>query len=149
MPRTLAFCPSRLDLMSMRLGACRAQGGFTLLELLVVLALVALIAGLVAPVSLRGLDAARERGLASDLEAELAGLPVLAFRSGEALTLDAQQLRARLPDLPDDWTLSVEPPLRYGSSGMASGAEVSLLAPGRAKLRWRVAGLTGEVSRLP
>lgn len=119
--------------------------GFTLLELLVVLALVALVTGLVAPAALRGVEAARERGVAADVRALLEGLPVRAFHGGQAMELDAAALRRLLPDLPADWQLQVEPALRYGPSGVAAGATVRLTPPGRAPLDWRVAPLSGEV----
>jgi prepilin-type N-terminal cleavage/methylation domain-containing protein len=123
--------------------------GFTLLELLVVLLLVALAAGMVAPAALRGLTAAQERAVAADLEALLAGLPAHAFRRGEALRLDAAALRERLPELPADWRLETEPALAYGPTGVALPARVSLHAPARAPLRWQIDSPTGDVRRLP
>jgi prepilin-type N-terminal cleavage/methylation domain-containing protein len=124
-------------------------GGFTLLELLVVLLLVALVAGLAAPAAIRALDAARERGIVSDLEAHLGGLPVRAFAAGQLLSVDAQRLRADLPDLPGDWVLSLPKPLEYGSSGVAAGGDVVLQPPGRPPIRWRVEPVTGQVVRSP
>jgi hypothetical protein len=109
--------------------------------------LLALAMGLAAPAAMRGLEAARERGAAADVEALLASLPVLAFQAGGPLSLDAQALRQRLPDLPVGWALRVEPSLSYGPGGMALPAEVSLQAPGRQALRWHVIGLTGDVVR--
>lgn len=137
MPRTSVSCrrsPER--------GRCR---GFTLLELLVVLALVALVTGLVTPAVLRGLDAARERGLVADVRTLLQGLPVRAFQSGSGLEIDAAALRRLVPDLPDDWRLEVDPPLRYGPTGVAAGGAVHLAAPGRDATTWRVAAVSGEV----
>jgi type II secretory pathway pseudopilin PulG len=118
--------------------------------MLVVMALVAMAVGLVAPATLRGLDAARERGLSSDLEALLAGLPLRAFQNGLPLCIDAKQLRATLVDLPPDWRLKIkEVCLQYGPTGMAAGGEISMQAPGRDSVRWKVSLITGEVKRLP
>jgi hypothetical protein len=118
--------------------------------MLVVMALVAMAVGFVAPATLRGLDAARERGLSNDLEALLSGLPLRAFRRGSPFSIDARQLRANLVDLPAEWRLNIkEESLQYGPTGMAAGGEVSLQAPGRDSLRWKVSATTGDVKRLP
>lgn len=121
------------------------QRGFTLLELLVVLALIALVTGMVAPAVIRGLEAARERGVAADLRALLDSLPVRAFQRGDDVVLDAAALRQLLPDLPADWRLEVTPALRYGSAGVASGGTVHLRAPGREPLAWQVLQVSGAV----
>jgi prepilin-type N-terminal cleavage/methylation domain-containing protein len=141
MPKTSAYC--RLSPRGRR-----SRGGFTLLELLVVLALVALVTGIVTPAIIRGLASARERGVASDVQALLEGLPVRAFQLGDGLELDAAALRQLLVDLPDGWRLDVTPALRYGPTGVASGGTVRLLAPDREPLTWRVAPVSGEVARM-
>jgi len=122
----------------------RAQG-FTLLELLVVLVLVGMLAGLVAPVAQRGLLAARERGVMADLESELEGLPMAAL--GKGLELDSAGLRKRLPELPDGWQITVQPGLAYGPTGMARAAQVRLQPPSGPAMQWRIVSLTGEARR--
>lgn len=122
--------------------------GFTLLELLVVLVLLGLITGLVAPLAANGLQAARERAVSAELAALMDGLPVRAFGAAAAQTYDAQALVQLLGDLPVGWEIQVDPPLNYSASGVASGGDVSLLAPGRSPLRWRVQPVSGEVQLL-
>lgn len=122
--------------------------GFTLLELLLVLSLVALLVGLVAPAMQRGLDAARERGLVADLEALLASYPMRAFQQGQALDVDEPLLRRDLPDLPADWRIRIDPPLQYAESGLASGGRVSLQAQDRPRLDWSVRRVDGAVTRI-
>jgi general secretion pathway protein G len=124
-----------------------AARGFTLIELLVVLALMALVTGLVAPAVIRGIDAARERGVAKELEVVLAGLPVRAFQRGTDLEIDAASLRGLLADWPQDWQLEMDSPLRYGPTGVASGGVVRLRVPDRVPIGWRVAPVSGEVER--
>jgi prepilin-type N-terminal cleavage/methylation domain-containing protein len=119
--------------------------GFTLLELLVVLALAALLTALVVPAAVRGLDAARERAVAADVTALLAGLPVRAYKDGLPAQFDAVQLTALLPEMPVGWRLQLTSPLRYSAAGVAEGGELVLQAPGRTGLRWRVAAGTGVV----
>ena len=140
MPKTLAYCRPSPDRSASR--------GFTLFELIVVLALMALATGLAAPAVVRGLDAARERGVVSDLRVLLEGLPVRAYQSGGGLDLDATTLRGLLPDLPEGWRLELEQPLRYAPSGVAAGGTVRLLIPGREARVWQVAAVSGQVHML-
>lgn len=120
--------------------------GFTLLELLVVLVMLSLLTGLVAPLAVNGLNAARERAVAAELRALLEGLPVRAFSAGAAQTYDAQALSKLLDDMPAGWVIKLDAPLQYSLSGVASGGEVNLLAAGRTPVRWRVRPVSGEVS---
>ena len=134
---TLGYCLRRPDWSMAR--------GFTLLELVVVMALTALTVGLVVPAAQRGLDAARERGVRSDIQALLASLPVRAYQAGTPLRLDAQALRQQLPQLPEGWSLLMNRPLSYSAAGVASGGAVRLGVPGRATIVWRVEPVSGIV----
>ena len=119
--------------------------GFTLLELLVVLVLLGLVTGLVAPLAVNGLNAARERAVMVELRALLEGLPVRAFGAGQAQAHDERALTSLLGELPVGWSLKLDAPLQYSVSGVASGGDLSLLAPGRAPVRWHVVAVSGEV----
>jgi prepilin-type N-terminal cleavage/methylation domain-containing protein len=142
MPRTWG---SFLHSSPERRAAGRGTPGFTLLELLVVLVLVALVAGMVAPVASRGLEAARERAAVADLRALLEGLPVRAFRQGVPQSYDAQALERLLVELPAGWSLRLAAPLQYSASGAAAGGSVTLLAPARSVQELRVLAVSGEV----
>ena len=84
------------------------QKGFTLLELLVVLSIVAMAAGLMVPSASRWMSAARERAWQQELRAELAALPMRAFRRGEPLELDALAFRA-LANKAASWPIPNQP----------------------------------------
>lgn len=140
MPKTSVYCQHNLER--------RATRGFTLFELIVVLALVALAAGVVTPAVVGGLAAARERGVLADVRVVLEGMPVRAYQSGSGLEIDAVALRRLVPELPDDWRLEVERPLRYAPNGVAAGGAVRLLIPGRDTTTWQVAAVSGQVQRL-
>lgn len=109
------------------------------------LLLVALGAGLVAPLSLRAIEAARERGWRADLLAAVQALPAQAFVRGQAIELGADGLRALVPDAPDGVTLSLDQPLHYAANGVARGARIDMAFAGRAVERWRVQAVTGGV----
>jgi prepilin-type N-terminal cleavage/methylation domain-containing protein len=122
--------------------------GFTLLELLVVMALVATVTGLVVPAAQRGLDAAQARTQANDIQAQLASLPVLAYQRGDMLILDEPRLRQLLPTLPKDWQLTVPQGLKYSAAGVASGGQVEVTPPGRPAMVWSVQRHSGQVERV-
>lgn len=123
----------------------RAFRGFTLLEMLVVLVLIALAAGLVAPSGARWLAAARERAWQDDLRAQLLNLPLRAFHEGRALNLDASSLRELAPDIPTDVVIELSAPLRYGPTGAAAAAEIRFAKRGAPPVVWRVMAVTGDV----
>ena len=118
--------------------------GFTLLELLVVLSLMSLVAGLVAPGVSRAVTAARERSLKSDLRVVLEGLPVRAYAQGRSMTLDGPALQ-RLLEMPDGFAVQTDEPLRYGPTGIASGGVVRLLGAQGASTIWRVEAVSGAL----
>ena len=137
MPKISVSCRRSLERSGSR--------GFTLVELVVVLALVALATGIAAPAVVRGVAAARERGVLADVRVLLEGMPVRAVQSGSGLDMDAAALRRLVPELPAGWRLEVDPPLRYAPNGVAAGGAVRLLIPGRDPTTWRVAAVSGRV----
>ncbi|GAA5180644.1 hypothetical protein GCM10025771_25650 [Niveibacterium umoris] len=89
------------------------------------------------------------RGALSDLEARLAALPVDSFIGGRARVLDEAALLAELKEFPAGAKISLPQPLRYSVNGACSGGEVLLTLPDGSRWRFRVAKLTGEVTREP
>ncbi|WP_457325702.1 prepilin-type N-terminal cleavage/methylation domain-containing protein [Roseateles sp. P5_E11] len=129
----------------MRFGRTASSAGFTLLELLVVLTLVALTTAVVLPATMRWLDSANERGWREDFVALLSALPTQAFASGRSLELDADQLRALAPELPADIELRIDKPLRYGVNGAAVGGRIELRRGDRTVQQWRIEPISGRV----
>lgn len=114
-------------------------GGFTLVEVMVVVALLALLAGLAAPNLLRlyeGFERATERGRILD---QVAGLGERAMLEGAGLVLLGSDptgdgdvpgrfshYRKLRPDVPEGWWVAVAPPLVVHANGVCLGAVVEL-----------------------
>lgn len=103
----------------------RAAAGFTLLELVVVLALLGLATALVAPQGFRTIQTWRR---ATDVDAVLGALAALgadARTQGRRLSFQAGPLPAEaLKDVPDGWTVVLDAPLvieANGACGNTSG----------------------------
>jgi len=119
--------------------------GFTLLELLVVLSIVALTAGLMLPSASRWIEATRDRGWRDDLRARLTALPVRAFQKGESMVLDADAIRELAPSVPNTVQIKLSKSLTYSANGSAGGVELTLRAQGGQPEVWTVEPITGLV----
>lgn len=126
----------------------RAAAGFTLLELLVVMSIVALMLGLVVPAGWRALEAAQERATLRELAARLERLPLQAWQSGRALTVQGADLQQGIANWPAHWSILASEPLAYGPNGVAKGGEVSLWVDGQRRYAWRIDPHTGRVVAL-
>lgn len=132
MRRTSASC---------RRAEARRAGGFTLLELLLVLTLVALLTGVVAPRMWQWVQGARLRAGVDGIRAELEALPQRAFSGAQRLAVTED---GPLP-LPEGWRLELAAPLVYEANGMTAGSRLRLSADGRIVADWRVEPLAGAV----
>lgn len=116
-----------------------------MLEMLVVLALMALATGIVLPRASGWMDSVQERGWRVDLKAYLEGMPVRAFLSGQEVQLDAAALTAAVPGKTAGVDLELPEPLSYGATGAAVGGRL-LLRRGSAREVWIVEPVSGRVS---
>lgn len=105
--------------------------GFTLLELVVVLALLGLATALVAPAGFRMIGSWRR---ATEVDAVLGALVALgakAQQQGRALTLDAGPVPASaIAGLPDGWTVVLAQPLVVQANGACSDTHGELRSQG-------------------
>lgn len=101
----------------------RRQRAFTLLELLVVLGLIGLVAGMVAP---RFIDLGERLTLKNQLlevRQKINGLPLRALRGDGPLRIDAQGAPL---ELPAGWRLRAEPAIVYQSNGSCLGGQLEV-----------------------
>lgn len=127
-----------------------ASRGFTLLELLIVLALIGVTAAVVVPGLARTYDAIVGSGERADVVRALEGLPLAVAAAGQPLRLDPREpgaLAARL-SLPEGWTVRLLQPLHIERSGYCHSSEVAVT--GRdATESWRLASPACEVTDAP
>ena len=126
--------------------SCRVKG-FTLLELLLVLVLVGLATGLVAPQLAGRLQAAETRGYLERVDDLLANLPHHARQSQQFQRVGGEELRVRLGDLSDAYVLELPEPLQYDARGLAKGGTVILRQGDTLMATWHIEAPLGTVHR--
>ncbi len=112
--------------------------GFTLLEVLVVLALIGVLMGLALPNLARYLDSVSYQSTWRSIEAEINQLPVRAFETGRAIRLETAAARELLPALPPDWRVEVGGSISYRTSGWCEGGAVTITASSGEQRRWQL-----------
>jgi len=102
--------------------------GYTLLEMIVVLAVLALATSLVAPASFRQLESWQRHSEALDLLKGIASLPVAAREQGGLLVIPAGRHLGKFGSLavPEGWAVLLDSELRVLPTGACLGATGSL-----------------------
>jgi general secretion pathway protein G len=118
-----------------------AARGFTLLELLLVLALVALLTGLVAPRMWQWVQGARVRAGIDSVRAELEAMPRRAFAGAKRISVTPD---GPLP-LPESWRLELSIPLIYEANGMTSGGRLRINSGSLVLADWIIEAPAGAV----
>ena len=118
-----------------RMMAFTRRGGFTLLEMLVVLAIMALITSVTLPNLQRLSERVSFAAQRADLIAQIDQLAYRSFVTGSTLDLSTDSLGQPMKDgqpairVPDGWRLTVPRPVHYGIDGFCSGGVVVVAAP--------------------
>lgn len=104
--------------------------GFTLLEIMVALAVMALGMALVAPASFRMIASWQEASDVSRVLNHIAALPIQVRQRGRTLLFDqqtpAEEVR-QLLGLPEDWTMEFDKALIVHANGACEGTQATLV----------------------
>ena len=125
-------------------GSCRrskprAASGFSLLEMLVVLALVSIMVALVAPRLAGTVRAIASSGERAEVQRQIEQLPLLARGSGHPILAgEDEPLVAEGLVLPDGWKVSAASPLRVAANGICHPARLRVEGAGVVE-EWSVA----------
>ena len=136
-------------------------GGYTLLEMVVVVAVLALATAMVAPAGSRMVTSWREAGDVDQVLQAMAALPVQARREGRTLAFPSADAQAAGTDaepgepalrplplpLPDGWSLQFQTPLSVQPNGVCSDAS-GVLHTARQSLPFRIEAPFCRVHRL-
>ena len=106
--------------------------GFTLLEIVVVLAILGLVAGVAIPATVRGIESWRRQGQLDAIVDQVRALPGRARASGQAIELSDAAMQGDSPPLrvPDGWRVGVPVPWRVEANGVCAGGTLELAGPG-------------------
>ncbi len=115
------------------------QPGYTLIEIVVVLVIFSLLAGLALPRLTTMYDSVQTAYERDEVLARLGGLGYLAFQQGldfELISYPPEQLALspteNFPlELPKGWEVRTETPIHFFANGVCSGGEVYLIYQGR------------------
>lgn len=136
--RTLRTDPTEMP------GRLRAHGGFTLIEVVIALAIIGLVAAVAVPAMARRLDAAYRAADLAQVVGSARLLPVRAAAMGAELKLDAAGLARPMADgqppfdLPPGWTLTPQDPTpQLGRAGSCTEGSLLLTAPAPVQ-SWRL-----------
>lgn len=102
--------------------------GFTLLEMIVVLAILGLATALIAPSMLRGIDTWRRKAAMDVLLDQVRALPGNARAAGKPIVIDTDALASADSPLriDGDWTLSNDKPWRVSANGVCESGELKV-----------------------
>lgn len=130
----------------------RATAGFTLIEMLAVMALVSLMAGVALPAMQRWFDSISERAQLSEISVQFQRLAARAALLSQTVALNKDSWQAKMSDgeaalaLPQGWMVASTESVMFFHSGVCDGGEVDLVGPQERMVQLRIARVSCEVS---
>jgi len=109
--------------------------GFTLIEILFVLVIVGMLAGIALPRLASLYSSVENASQRRAIQDQIEGLGYLAYASGKPILLTSSGASAKETigyplQLPIGWTVDVPQPLRYSSQGFCAGGALTIVDPG-------------------
>lgn len=130
-------------------GSLRSDAGFSLLEMLVVLAVMALAMTLVMPSGAVMLDRATAHSVFFDFQRQVSDLRLRAYRNETAVTLEPAPVPGVEPiRLRTGWSYRLDAPVRISDGGACSAGLATLFRDGRPVMRLRTTGAACRFERL-
>ena len=119
------------------------DGGFTLVEILVVLVIVGLISGLALPRLIDLPQRIETNSQRKHLLGQIQNLGYRAYTAGNSYILQGQMGHVAgedqaILDIPEGWKVRVERPLHYAFNGTCGGGDVAILSPQGIEERYRL-----------
>lgn len=106
------------------------MAGFTLLEIVVVLAILGLATALVAPAGFRTIEAWRRATDVDAITGALSGIGPATRQSGRALQIKAGVLPTGVIEVPDGWQIELDAPLIVQANGACTASAGRMIATG-------------------
>lgn len=130
------------------------SAGFTLIEMMAVLALAALMAGVAIPAMQRWFDSVSERAQLAEVSIQFQRLASRAALLSQTVRLNKSSWQNKLGDgettlaLPEGWSLLNEKDLIFYHSGICAGGTVDLAGPHERNVQLQIAAVSCDVSIL-
>ncbi|MET3119121.1 prepilin-type N-terminal cleavage/methylation domain-containing protein [Undibacterium sp. GrIS 1.8] len=131
---------------------CRFIRGFTLIEMMAVLTLTAIMAGVAVPAMQRWFDSISERAQLTEISIQFQRLASRAALLSETVKLSKENWTTKMGDgnamlsLPDGWAIVNEKPVVFFHSGICEGGIIELLGFQTRKVKLNIAPVSCDVS---
>jgi len=118
----------------------RARAGYSLLEVLLAVSLMALAGSIAAPSLISSLERREARLALSALETGMTGLRYRAVLAATPLEIAPEEINAAFPGLPEGWRVTADAPLKLSAGGLCDGETLlTLISPDQRLWRRRPA----------